>query len=147
MCDLSGKLIAWMDHELPEREAADLERHVAACAECRERLAAYECASTAFNAYCEATFAAETRRKLPRWLTAAGVAAGIAAAAAIAALLMLPRQHVAQVPPRVPPADGPRLTGVDGAHGARPHPPGTPLSGARGLDAPVPPVAVGAGTP
>ena len=104
MCDFSGKLIAWMDRELPESEAADLERHVAACAECRERLAAYECASSAFNAYCEATFAAETRRKLPRWLPAAGVAAGIAAAAAIAALLMLPRQHVAQVPPRVPPA-------------------------------------------
>jgi hypothetical protein len=110
MCDFPGKPIAWMDHELPESEAADLERHVAACAECRERLAAYECASNAFNAYCEATFAAEKRRKLPRWLPAAGVAAGIAAAAAIAALLMLPRQHVAQVPPRVPPADeAPRM--------------------------------------
>ena len=71
MCDFSGKLIAWMDRELPESEAAELERHVAACAVCRERLAAYECASSAFNAYCEAIFAAETRRKVPRWLPAA----------------------------------------------------------------------------
>jgi hypothetical protein len=102
MCDFSGKLIALMDRELPGSEAVDLERHIAACAECRERLAAYEYASSAFNAYCEATFAAETRRKLPPWLPAAGVAAGIAAAAAIAALLMLPRQHLAPVPPRVP---------------------------------------------
>jgi hypothetical protein len=101
MCDFSGKLIAWMDRELAESEAADLGRHVATCAECRARLAAYECASSAFNAYCDATFAAETRSKLPRWLPAAGVAAGIAAAAA---LLMLPRQHVAQLPPRLPPA-------------------------------------------
>jgi anti-sigma factor RsiW len=104
MCDYSRKLIAWIDRELPESEAAELERHVAVCAECREQLASFEWASRAFNAYCEATFAAATRRKLPRWLPAAGVAAGIAAAATIAAVLMLPRQHVALVPPGVPPA-------------------------------------------
>lgn len=128
MCDFSGKLIAWMDRELPGSEAADLERHVAACVECRERLAAYERASSAFNAYCEATFAAETRRKLPRWLPAAGVAAGIAAAAAIVALLMLPRHHLAQGPPRVPvAAEAPHIAmrtepspAVEGARPARP---------------------------
>ena len=42
MCEFSGKLIAWMDRELPESEAADVERHLGACAECRERLAAYK---------------------------------------------------------------------------------------------------------
>jgi hypothetical protein len=111
MCEFSGKLIAWMDRELPGSEAVDLERHVAVCAECRERLAAYECASRAFNAYCEATFAAETRRKLPRRLPAAGVAAGIAAAA-ILALLMLSRHHLAQVPTRVPvAAEAPHIAG------------------------------------
>ena len=104
MCDYSRKLIAWIDRELPESDAAELERHVAVCAECRERLVSFEWASRAFNAYCEATFAAATRRRLPPWLPAAGVAAGIAAAAAIAAVLMLPRQRVTLVPPDVPPA-------------------------------------------
>ena len=28
MCDFSGKLIAWLDRELPASEAADVERHV-----------------------------------------------------------------------------------------------------------------------
>jgi Putative zinc-finger len=103
MCDYSRKLIAWIDRELPESEAAELERHLAVCAECREHCASFEWASRAFDAYCEATFAAATRRKLPRWLLVAGAAAGIAAAA-IAAVLMLPRQHVALVPRGVPPA-------------------------------------------
>jgi len=104
MCDYSRKLIAWIDRELPESEAAELERHVAVCAECREQRASFEWASRAFDVYCEANFAAATRRKLPRWLPAAGATAGIAAAAAIAAVLMLPRQHVAVVPPGVLPA-------------------------------------------
>jgi putative zinc finger protein len=102
MCEFSGKLIGWMDCELPEGEAVNLEQHVAECTECRLRLAAYEQTSGAFDAYCEAIFAAETRRKLPRWLPAAGVTAGIAAAATIAALLMLPHGHLAQIPTRVP---------------------------------------------
>jgi len=104
MCDYSRKLIAWIDRELPENEATELERHVAVCAVCREQLVSCEWASRAFNAYCEATFAAATQRKLPGWLPAAGVAAGVAAAAAIAAVLMLPRQQEALVPPDAPPA-------------------------------------------
>jgi predicted nucleic acid-binding Zn ribbon protein len=105
MCDFSGKLIAWVDRELPESEASDVEGHIAACVECRHRLAVYQQASSAFEAYCEATFAAETRRKLPRWTIAVCGAGAIATAVAIAALLMLPRERVAQVPARVmPPA-------------------------------------------
>lgn len=102
MCDFSRKLIARMDGELPERECAELERHLGVCAECRSRLAAYERASSAFDAYCEATFAAETERKRPRWLPAA-IAAGTAAAVVIGALVMLPHRRVAQLPGRVPP--------------------------------------------
>jgi hypothetical protein len=109
MCDSSEKLIARMDGELPEGESADLERHLSACGECRNRLVTYERASSAFDAYCEATFAAETRRKSPRWLPAA-VAAGIAAAAVIVALLILPHQRVAQLPPRAsPPSEAPHV--------------------------------------
>jgi anti-sigma factor RsiW len=64
MCDFSRNLIAWVDRELPESEALDVEQHIAACVECRLRLAVYQQASSAFEAYCETTFAAETRRKL-----------------------------------------------------------------------------------
>lgn len=111
MCDFSGKLIAWMDRELPATEDAEMARHLNACAKCRELLEACERASGAFDAYCETVFAAQTQRRPPRWLPAAGVAAGIAAAAAIAALLMLPHHRVSQVPPRPsPPVTSPQVT-------------------------------------
>jgi hypothetical protein len=106
MCEFSGRLIAWMDGELPERDAAgvphEVGRHLKGCTECREHLAAYRQASRAFEAYCDAVAAAETRRGLPRWVSIACGAAAIAAAAAIAVLLMLPRGRVAQVPARGP---------------------------------------------
>ncbi len=97
MCDFSKKLMAWMDGELPDGESADLERHVSACGECSNLLVSYEGASEAFDVYCEATFAAETRRRSSRWLPAA-VAAGMAAAAVIAAFSILPHHRVAQLP-------------------------------------------------
>ena len=104
MCDFSGKLIAWVDRELPESEAWDVEQHIAACVECRHRLAVYQQASSAFDAYCETTFAGETRPKLPRWTIAACGAGAVAAAVAVAVLLMLPRERVTQVQARVTPA-------------------------------------------
>jgi hypothetical protein len=77
MCDYSGKLVACMDGELPEREAAEVERHLEICAECRECLAAFQQVSGAFDAYCEATVCAadetriaETRAKLAVFFTA-----------------------------------------------------------------------------
>jgi len=109
MCDFSEKLIARMDGELAEGESAELERHLSVCNECRNWFAAYARASRAFDAYCDATFAAETRYKPSRWLPAA-VAVG-AVAAAIAALLILPHQHDAHLPPRMsPPAEAARAT-------------------------------------
>lgn len=98
MCDYSRKLVAWMDGELPKNEAADMERHLGACHECRGRLAAYEQASSTFDAYCQATLGAAGRSSASHWAAAACVAGAIAAAAAIAALLMLPRQRVARAP-------------------------------------------------
>ena len=97
MCDFSKKLMAWMDGELPDGESADLERHVSACGECTNLLISYKGASEAFDVYCEATFAAETRRRSSRWLPAS-VAAGMAAAAVIAAFSISPHQRVAQLP-------------------------------------------------
>jgi Putative zinc-finger len=48
------KLMAWLDRELPDAEAAAVERHVRACTECASRAEAYRHASMAFEAYCEA---------------------------------------------------------------------------------------------
>jgi hypothetical protein len=92
MCDFSGKLIAWMDGELPESEAATVEEHFKGCAECRSRLSAYRQVSSAFVAYCEAATTAEAllrpQRQLARWAFAAG---GAAAAAALI-LVLIPRR-------------------------------------------------------
>jgi len=104
MCDFSGKLIAWMDGELPEGEATFVERHLDGCAGCRSRLAAYRQASSAFDAYCDAStvwkgaaVAPEARRGAPQWMPmAVGVAAAIAAVAAL--LLALPRHRGGQGP-------------------------------------------------
>ena len=42
MCDFPGRLVAWLDGELPECEAAEVQRHVQNCAECRSRIESYE---------------------------------------------------------------------------------------------------------
>jgi negative regulator of sigma E activity len=92
MCDFSGKLIAWMDGELTDSEAARLEGHVKSCAECRSRLATYREVSGGFVAYCEVAATAQTaprpQRGLLRWTFAAA-----GAAAAIALLLPLVARH------------------------------------------------------
>lgn len=114
MCEFSGKLIAWMDGELRESDAANVERHVSACGKCRELLAAYQQASGAFEAFCEATFAAGTRRAgVPR----RALVACVAAAAAIAVLLLWPLERVAQTPARLAPAAGTRHAAEEGADG------------------------------
>ena len=87
MCDFSGRLIAWMDSELEANEAAVLERHVRACAECRARVAAYEDVSRGFAAYCdvvlETAMVAKIHGKLPRWVPV------VAGAAAVAVVLLV----------------------------------------------------------
>jgi negative regulator of sigma E activity len=83
MCDFSGRLVAWMDGELPDNEAADVERHVRGCSECRGRVRAYEQVSRELVAYCDAAMGKKTRRKLPRWVPV------LASAAAVAAVLLL----------------------------------------------------------
>jgi len=101
MCEFSGKLIAWMDGELREGETAFVERHLDGCAECRSRLATYRQASSAFDAYCDASIdtrepatAPEARRGIPQWMP---IAAGVAAAV-VALLLLLPRDRVGHGP-------------------------------------------------
>lgn len=95
MCDFNGRLIAWLDHELPKDEAGDVGRHVQACGECQKRVDAYERASTAFNAYCDALNAAELRRRVPRWKVGG---LGIGAAAAVMVLALLAQHRNTEVP-------------------------------------------------
>src|SRR5260370_16873328 len=97
MCDFSGRLVAWMDRELPDNEAADVERHVRDCSQCRGQVDAYEEVSHAFVVYCDVAMAAKTRRKLPHWLPV------LSSAAAAAALLLLVFQPASVKPIPLPP--------------------------------------------
>jgi hypothetical protein len=95
MCDYSGKLVAWMDHELPDNEAADVEQHVLACAECQRHIGAYEQVSAGFVAYCDAAVAQKTPSRLQHWVP---VLSGVAAAAVLSLVLL--RVPVKQIPVR-----------------------------------------------
>jgi Putative zinc-finger len=78
MCDFSGRLVPWMDHELPEQEASALKQHLKVCAECRKCLAAYKQVDKDIRAYCdEATVSAE-RRGVPAWVPVVSLAAAAA---------------------------------------------------------------------
>ncbi len=85
MCDYSRKFVAWMDHELATNEMAEVERHIAGCAECRKQLAAYQQVSKGFDAFCNAVAANKVPRRLPRWVPVVG---GVSAAAIAAAVLV-----------------------------------------------------------
>lgn len=83
MCNVSGRLIAWLDHELPETEAADVGRHVTGCAECQRSISEFSEASKLFDAYCEAVMASKERRTKRAWTPVLAAAAAIAAVAAM----------------------------------------------------------------
>src|SRR4029077_19500632 len=93
MCDFSGRLVAWMDRELPDNEAGDAERHVRDWSECRKRVDAYKQVSRAFVAHCDAVMDGTTRRR-PRWVH---VLASATAAAAVLFLVFQPAS-VKQIP-------------------------------------------------
>ncbi len=99
MCDFSGKLIAWLDRELPAEEAADVERHLEDCSGCRASVDAYKKVSGEFDAYCDAAMASSARRGAPRWAPVA-VAAG--AAALVALFVVMPRTRT-KTPEFLPP--------------------------------------------
>jgi anti-sigma factor RsiW len=86
MCDFSEKLIALLDDELAPGEAAEVERHLDACAECSSRLRAYERLSHCVDAYCDAKLEASAPRAV---LPGKSVLLGAAAAAAVAVVALL----------------------------------------------------------
>jgi len=110
MCDWESRLVAWLDRELPEDEAADVGRHLEMCAECRERARAYECTSIAFNAYFDAACRVEERpRTSPPKMVIVGVGA-IAAVAVFALLARHPHRLVTNESMRVLEATDPRAS-------------------------------------
>jgi anti-sigma factor RsiW len=102
MCDFSGKLIAWLDRELPAEEAAEVERHLEACSRCRGNVDAFKRVGSEFDAYCDEAIAPIAPRGMPRWAPVVSAAGAVAALAAL--FLALPRTRVeppALHPPQV----------------------------------------------
>jgi hypothetical protein len=89
MCEFSGKLIAWLDHELPDAEATNVEWHVGQCAECRKDVSAYREISAAFLDCYEAAMVRQPLKRRP-WIPAMVVAA--AAATILLAIVFWPRR-------------------------------------------------------
>jgi anti-sigma factor RsiW len=86
MCDVQGKLIGWIDRELPADQTGEVERHVERCEECRRWVATYGQLGEAFDSYCDAVMAAKAPRRVPGWMP---VLAGAAVAASVMLLAFL----------------------------------------------------------
>src|SRR5580658_718474 len=98
MCELSGKLIAWLDRELENDEMAHVQQHIQDCIECRSQLDAYQAVSRTFDGYRDAVMASMTRRRELHWVPVLSVAATLAFA--LAAFLVFRHTRVeALVPP------------------------------------------------
>lgn len=96
MCDYCGKLVAWLDRELPADEAVEVQLHLRGCVECRERLAKYQQVSNKLNDYCIAVTTKETQRSSRRLVP---VFAAVAAAVFVAALgISLVRTYLHSLP-------------------------------------------------
>ncbi len=102
MCEYSGRLIAWLDRELPDEEATNVEWHVRQCAECRKAVSQYEEISGAFLACYEAVTVTKPRHKIAIWTM--GSAAAAAAIVAAMLLAQAPVEKLVLHPPSPPPA-------------------------------------------
>ena len=102
MCDFQPKLIAWLDNELPENQAAEIERHVQACQQCRTERDRYEQVSKTFDTYCDAVMAAKTRPNILRWVPA--VSGALLAVAATVLLFTFQRPRIEPRPVITPAA-------------------------------------------
>jgi hypothetical protein len=98
MCEYSGRLVAWIDHELLDEEATNVGWHVGRCAECRQAVNRYEEVSGAFLACYQATIAVPPHRSAFTWTTG-----GVAAAAAILAAILFAQPRAEYLSVYVPP--------------------------------------------
>jgi hypothetical protein len=90
MCEHSVRLVGWLDREMQPDDAAEMERHVAECAECQKAVAEFENASNSFEEYCEALAQSKEERKsthvAPIWWAAA-------ATVLLTVVVAYPRRH------------------------------------------------------
>lgn len=91
MCEFTGTLIAFLDHELPAEEAVQVELHLETCSECRGRLGVYSKIGRDIEAYCDDAIASGAHRGMRRWIPAASAAGAIAAVVAL--FLLWPRMR------------------------------------------------------
>ena len=99
MCEYSRRLVAWLDHELPDGEATNVERHVAHCAECRQAATRYAEVSGAFLDCYETAIVLPRSRNWRAWTFGS-----VAAAAVIAAIvIVLPRTETLSIHVPAPP--------------------------------------------
>jgi anti-sigma factor RsiW len=117
MCDVQGKLIAWLDRELPTAEASEVERHIEQCRECQRWVATYGHVSETFDAYCDAVMVAKEPGRVSRWVPV--LASSLVAASIM--LLVLLRGRVEPAPVLAPtvatasaPVPAPSLAAVPG---------------------------------
>jgi anti-sigma factor RsiW len=124
MCEFSGKLIAWLDRELPPEEAVGVEGHLESCVECRSSVEAYRRVTTAFDqycdAYCEAAMASVPGGKQRRHVLTAWEAAALAAAAIAALFLFVARAHVELSPAASAPVAAQTNEPADGRQNGQP---------------------------
>ena len=117
-CDCSEKLVAWLDGELSNDEAAYMEQHLAACVECRTNVDDYKKVSVALQSYCDAAITSRTHHAALRVLSYVA-----AAAAAVALAFSLLQSHPRMVAPAVQPAPAiPSVVAVPDAKPASPAP-------------------------
>lgn len=98
MCDVQTKLIAWLDRELSPDEAADVDRHIRGCQECRGRLETYKKVSETFVVYCDAVVAGKTRHRVSRWVPVLASAV----VAAVVMFLVFPQRRIEPPPVLAP---------------------------------------------
>jgi hypothetical protein len=123
MCDYSGKLIAWLDRELGDDQMAEVQKHVQECLECRMQLANYEQVTKAFDVFCDAAIAVESRRRQPRWVSILSAAAALALASTLAWTMLRPTARpVAQAPLRAAPVARPNVVPATTQAASRPAP-------------------------
>lgn len=97
MCEFSANLVAYLDGELVPHAAAEVQQHLAECAQCRNCAAEFQRVSGEFQNYCNEVLQAREQFALRRW---APVLCGAAAAAALLALVMSwPRTRIVQQTP------------------------------------------------
>jgi anti-sigma factor RsiW len=77
MCEFSGKMMAWIDGELPAGKDADVERHKRFCTECQNRIRVYKQVSASVEAYCEAAVSKQVHPRVSQLMFLASAAAAV----------------------------------------------------------------------